>query len=137
MANSQLWISEFAGLARAGNSDAAQGIPAEAGWIQDQIVWVGAAATSSQPFNQNTKILRLVSDVSCAVAFGFAPIIATNASSSGICASGQMFIPANTPIFVGVETSKAQGSTSSNRQGNGVIGSGTFSTLSLSVITAS
>lgn len=91
MANSTLWISEFASYGDPGDTT----VPAGA-WLRDQLVTVGDVAASSSAFLANTRVVRLVSDVACAVAIGQAPVV-TSASTAGIVAagSGQMFLPAN------------------------------------------
>lgn len=84
-----LFVSEFSG--------AAGGFLAPQAPSVDQTVVVGVGSTQSNAFAVATTYLRLVSNVSCSVAFGTNPTaLATN-----------LFLPANVPTFIGVPAGKA------------------------------
>jgi hypothetical protein len=105
MANSNLYISEYGGLANTG-FDGQVAVPAEDEHLADQTVVVGATSTPSAAFQQSapplpqppgynrtaaTKWVLLTADVTCSIAFGPVGAVVATATSR--------FLPANIPVL--------------------------------------
>lgn len=106
MANSNLYISEYGGLANTG-FDGQVAVPAEDEHLADQTVVVGVASVASAAFQSapsrgpgpmaqppqgtGTKWVVLTADVACSVAFGPVGTVAATIASR--------FLPPNIPVL--------------------------------------
>lgn len=86
-----LYITEYADVAYAGNTEAANDIPQEPA-NAEQTVAIGASSTQSSAFKNNTRLVRIATDAICSIKFGTSPT-ATAASYR---------LAANTERYIGV-----------------------------------
>jgi hypothetical protein len=91
-----LFISEFSDLAFTSNG-AIQNAAAAQYWLNDQTVAIGATSTPSNPFNVQTAYVLLSADAACSIAW-----TQPGAESVNAATSGNLLLPANTPLIFGV-----------------------------------
>jgi hypothetical protein len=94
-----LYITELIDLGKTQSTGVGQfaEVPAQA----EQTVAISTVSARSAPFNVNTRFVRLCADVTCALAFGAAPVAAVSTVTAA-AAPGTMRLCANVPEYFNV-----------------------------------